>query len=77
MALLQVEGALAAKQQLTMLAEDKKMHNFYLYHSLLGEINALLLNSVEAKKNFETAMQLSQSAPERKILRDKIHALLN
>lgn len=76
-ALLQVEGALAAKQQLTMLAEDKKMHNFYLYHSLLGEINALLLNSVEAKKNFETAMQLSQSAPERKILRDKIHALLN
>lgn len=76
-ALLQVEGALAAKQQLTMLAEDKKMHNFYLYHSLLGEINALLLNSVEAKKNFETAMQLSQSVPERKILRDKIHALLN
>jgi len=76
-ALLQVEGALAAKQQLTMLAEDKKMHNFYLYHSLLGEINALLLNSGEAKKNFETAMQLSQSAPERKILRDKIHALLN
>ncbi len=76
-ALLQVEGALAAKQHLTMLGEDKKLHNFYLYHSLLGEINAQLLNTVEAKQNFETAMKLSQSVPERKMLQDKIHALLN
>jgi RNA polymerase sigma factor (sigma-70 family) len=76
-ALLQVEGAPAAKQQLAVLAADKKLNSFYLYHSLLGEINAQLLNSSEARKNFEAAMQLSQSAPERKMLQDKIHALLN
>jgi RNA polymerase sigma-70 factor (ECF subfamily) len=52
------------------------METFYLYHSLLGEIYSRLNNPVEAKKRIETAIKLTQSETERKLLKDKIVVLL-
>jgi len=75
--LMQVNGAAEALQFLKGISEKNKMETYYLYHSLLGEINSRLNNSVEAKKNFETAIRLTQSKTERKMLKEKVAALLN
>ena len=63
--------------KITLISDKKKLESFYLYHSLLGEIHARLQHSTEAKKHFETAIQLTQSITEKKMLKDKIVALLN
>jgi len=59
------------------IADKNKLEIFYLYHSLLGEVHSRLQKTVEAKKNFETAIRLSQSEAEKKMLKDKIVLLLN
>ena len=76
-AVMQVHGAREALKCLQNISDKKKMESFYLYHSLLGEINSRLNNSTEAKKNFETAIRLTQSSTEKKMLKEKIVALLN
>ncbi len=78
-AILQVHGASAALTALESRVfgtDKKKMETFYLYHSLLGEIYSRLNNPVEAKKRFETAIKLTQSETERKLLKEKIVVLL-
>lgn len=74
---MQVHGAEKALQAVELISDKKKLESFYLYHSLLGEIHARLQHSTEAKKHFETAIQLTQSITEKKMLKDKIVALLN
>ena len=76
-AIMQVHGAQKALQSLEQIADRKKLETFYLYHSLLGEIYTQLNNTKEAKQQFEKALALTQSNMEKKILRDKILALLN
>ena len=76
-AVMQVHGSAAALSTLENIADKKKMETFYLYHSLLGEIYSRLHNSAEAKKHFEKAILLTRSEPEKKILKEKIIALLN
>ncbi|MCI0696319.1 hypothetical protein L0337_30490 [candidate division KSB1 bacterium] len=78
-AILQVHGASAALTALESRVfgtDKKKMETFYLYHSLLGEIYSRLNNPVEAKKRFETAIKLTQSETEKKLLKEKVGALL-
>jgi len=76
-AVMQVHGAQSALEALKEISDKKKLETFYLYHSLLGEIYSRLNNYVYAKDFFETAMKLTQSETEKKMLRDKIVALLN
>ncbi|MGZ4035020.1 MAG: RNA polymerase sigma factor [Bacteroidia bacterium] len=76
-AIMQVHGAEKALEALKNIPDKKKLESFYLYHSLYGEIHSRLKNSVEAKKSFETAIKLTQSEAEKKILKEKIVALLN
>lgn len=76
-AVMQVHGAATALAALENIPGKKKLETFYLYHSLLGEIYSRLNNSVEAKNYFEKAIHLTQSETEKKILKEKIVALLN
>ena len=76
-AVMQVHGAVKALESLEHISGKEKLTSFYLYHSLLGEIYSRLENSVEAKKCFATAIRLTQSETEKKMLTDKISVLLN
>ena len=67
-AVLQVHGAKKAFKSLQNISDQKKLETFYLYHSLLGEINSRLNNSMDARRNFETAILLTQSKSEKKML---------
>lgn len=75
-AILQIGGAAAALQALEQIADKRKVETYYLYHSLLGEIYSQLHSCTKAKKCFETAIQQTQSHVEKKLLQNKIAALL-
>ena len=76
-AIMQVHGAEKALQELGNIKDKKKLEAYYLYFSLLGEIQSRLNNSVKAKNYFESAINLTQSETERKMLHNKIAALFN
>jgi len=75
-AVMQVHGPESAMKSVMEIPGRKKLESFYLYHSLLGEINSRMLKKTEAKKNFEDAIRLTNSEPEKKMLKNKINALL-
>ena len=74
---MELYGAAIALEELESIKEKKKLESYYLYHSLLGEIYSRLDNLLAAKKYFEAAVKLTQSETERKMLNNKIAALLN
>ena len=76
-AVMQVHGPEKALEALENIPDKKKIASFYLYYSLLGEIHSRLNHQDEAKKYFENAIKLTQSETEKKMLREKIAALLN
>jgi RNA polymerase sigma-70 factor (ECF subfamily) len=76
-AIMQVHGAEAALRELNLIKERKKLESYYLYHSLIGEINSKMNNTKQAIASFKLAMQLTNSEPEKRILHSKITALLN
>jgi RNA polymerase sigma-70 factor (ECF subfamily) len=76
-AVMQVYGAAKALEQLNQIEEKKKLEPFYLYHALLGEIYSRLNNPLLANEYFETAMRLTRSDAEKKILKEKIIAKMN
>jgi len=76
-AVMQSKGAAAALVELENIQDRDKLKSYYIYHSLLGEINARLANKQEALKSFETAIGLTMSTTERKMLRNKIAVLEN
>ena len=76
-AVLQVHGPEAALIVLENIPDRKKISSFYLYHSLLGEISSMQNNTAGALRAFETALSLTQSAIEKKLLMEKMAALVN
>lgn len=74
---MELYGAAIALEELEAIKEKKKLESYYLYHSLLGEIYSRLDNLLAAKKHFEAAIKLTRSEKERKMLSNKIIALLN
>lgn len=74
-AIMQVYGPVKALETLNHIPEKKKLEAFYLYHSLIGEIYSRLHNSTQAQLSFETAIHLTQSETEKKMLRNKISNL--
>ena len=73
----EVYGAETALQELEKIEDKKKLESYYLYYSLLGEIYSRLNNIPQAKQYFESAIRRTQSETERKMLSNKIAALLN
>ena len=74
---MQVHGPGIALNTLKNINDKKKMETYYLYHSLLGEINSRLNNPMEAKTSYETAISLTKSDSEKKLLMEKINSILN
>ena len=76
-AVLYLYGPAVALEELETIKDKDKLQSYYLYYSLLGEVNLLLRNAQLAKTHFETAIKLTQSETEQKMLRNKIAAILN
>lgn len=75
-AVMQVRGAEIAMQSIQEINDRKKLESFYIYHSLLGELNSRMNKPGEAQKNFERAIQLTKSEMEINILKNKIAMLV-
>ncbi len=75
-AVMELYGGAIALEELESIKEKKKLESYYLYHSLRGEIYSRIDNLPVAKEHFETAIKLTHSETERKMLHNKIIALL-
>jgi RNA polymerase sigma factor (sigma-70 family) len=75
-AVMQLYGAHAALAELHMIKEKKKLESYYLYHSLLGELYSRIDDIPSARQHFEEAVELTRSETERKMLQNKMLALL-
>lgn len=75
-AVMQVHGHKIALENLENISDKKKLETYYLYHSLLGELHSGLNHVEEAKIHLEKAIMLTQSETEKKLLKEKIVALL-
>ncbi|QKJ29780.1 sigma-70 family RNA polymerase sigma factor [Mucilaginibacter mali] len=73
-ALMQVDGPQAA---LTALQDIPGTEKFYLYHAILGEIYIRLHDFASARISLEGAISLTRAAAEKKILQEKLAAVLN
>jgi len=76
-AIMQVDGPKAALEALQNIPANNKTDQFYLYHAVLGEIYIRLGDCANARLSLEKAIQITRSAAEKRILREKIAALLN
>jgi len=74
-AVLHAEGTAAALRILEQMDAPKKMDSYYLYHSLLGEINQRDGRHEAARQHFEKALALTGSEAEKKMLRAKMERL--
>lgn len=75
--IMHLYGASQALHALESIKEKKKLESYYLYYSLLGEIYSRLNQSTLARDYFESAIKLTHSETEKKMLNRKIAALLN
>ncbi len=73
-AILKLYGAKEALVSINDIG-DKKMEQFYLYHSVMGEIYTQLGQIQAAQVSYERALRLTQSEVERKMLQQKIMQL--
>ncbi|MDI1355114.1 MAG: sigma-70 family RNA polymerase sigma factor [bacterium] len=74
-AFMQVKGPAAALKEVDLLENKKSLKSYYLYHALLGDIHSKLNNRADARSHFESAIQLTKSRAEQKVLYHKILAL--
>jgi RNA polymerase sigma-70 factor (ECF subfamily) len=73
--IMQLHGPLEALETLDNIPDKKRIENFYLYHSLLGEIYSRLNNPDKSKQAFESALVFTKSDTEKKLLQAKIKAI--
>ena len=69
-------GAGLALEELESFSEKTKLESFYLYHSLLGEIYFRLNDLHAARHHYTSALSLTASHAERKMLGNKISQLV-
>jgi RNA polymerase sigma-70 factor (ECF subfamily) len=55
----------------------KKIENYYIYHATLGEIHSRIGNKNKAIKCYKNAINQTNSPKEKKLLEDKISAIVN
>jgi RNA polymerase sigma factor (sigma-70 family) len=73
--ILKLHGATAALTALSKLKDSAKFQNYYLYHSLLGEIYRTQNDALRAKKHYEKAIELTHSDKEKKLLLEKVKTI--
>lgn len=71
-AILQLSGPKKAMLELTTLKDKNKLSSYYLYYSILGEIQLQLNLLPEAMKSIEMAQSLTFSEPEKRMLANKL-----
>ncbi len=74
-AVMRVHGPHEALKAVESISGKKRIENYYLYHSLIGQIYLRLNRATEAKAEFETAIKLTKSATEKKLLEKRIAEL--
>ena len=75
-AVMEFYGAGLALEELESFSEKTKLESFYLYHSLLGEIYFRLNDLHAARHHYTSALSLTASHAERKMLGNKISQLV-
>ena len=71
-ATLCAHGPTAAAEAVNAIADVGRLEKYYLYHSLLGEIDLRLDRRRSAADHFAAALDLTASEPERRLLRSKM-----
>ena len=71
-AVMRVHGPAEALSAIDTIPDKKRLKGYYLYHSLRGEIYSRLGMTDEADAEFETALRLTNSDSEKRLLRGKI-----
>ncbi len=71
-AVMRVLGPAEALSALGTIPDKKRLDAYYLYHSLLGEIYSRLGKTGQADIEFETALRLTRSDSEKRLLSGKI-----
>jgi RNA polymerase sigma-70 factor (ECF subfamily) len=74
-AVLQNDGPEKALKVLKQLPEKEKLNSYHLYYCLLAEISLRLGKKREAKKQFESALALTLSEVEKRMLLNRMAAL--
>ena len=65
--------ALDKETALAQLLAINGLDNYYIYHTSVGEVYYELGQKEEAKKRYETALALTPSQQEQRLLQSKIH----
>jgi RNA polymerase sigma factor (sigma-70 family) len=73
---LTLSGTQEAMSALDRISNKQKLETYYLYHSLIGEIFALQNEHKKAIMHFEKAINLTKSVSEKKLLQEKMKAIL-
>jgi RNA polymerase sigma factor (sigma-70 family) len=73
--ILQFQGTDACLTALENISNNAKIKSYYLYNSLLGEINYMQRNFSSAKKYYEVAISQTHSQVEKKLLKTKIEKI--
>ena len=60
---------------LAALQDIQDLQHHYLYHSAIGDFHAQLGNSEQARRSYETALTLTASHAEKKLLRSKLEGV--
>jgi RNA polymerase sigma-70 factor (ECF subfamily) len=76
-AIMQVDGPVAALKALHPLRNDKKTARFYLYHAICGEVYLRIGDTLAARDSLEKAISYTHSAAEKHILQQKLTVCLN
>lgn len=71
-AVMRVHGPAEALSALDAIPDKKRLDAYYLYHSLLGEIYSRLGKTGQADIEFETALKLTNSESEKRLIQGKI-----
>jgi RNA polymerase sigma-70 factor (ECF subfamily) len=69
---MRVHGPAEALSALDAIPDKKRLDAYYLYHSLLGEIYSRLGKTGQADIEFETALKLTNSESEKRLIQGKI-----
>jgi len=70
-----IRGADEGLNEILKLTEQDKLNNYYLYHSVIGELYLKNNQSEKAKLNFTKALQLTESEAEKKLLNRKLNLI--
>ena len=72
-AVLMAEGPLKALQELKAMPKFKELEGYHLYYATAAEIHSRLGNADEATVNYQDALKVVRTIPERRFLESKLN----